>query len=155
MVIVVAVCSCTEHRGCVTLEALQGQSALTRSHVDFRKIHWTELHTPDKISSSVLCKQAQICHPHTETQEHSRQSCLISHTATHSLDKARLGGHLEVPQIQISTFWPCSQSGGMGGVPLHTGDPAVKGAGSTVEMIRGQWANKRLLKTLNETTDLS
>lgn len=79
----------------------------------------------------------------------------MSHTGTHPLNKARLGGHLEVPQIQISTFWPCSQSGGMGGMPLQTGDPAVKGAGGTVEMIRGQRANKRLLKTLKEMTDFS
>lgn len=162
VVVVVAVCSCTEHRGCVTLEAMQGQSALTRSHIDFREIHRTELYPPDEISSSVLCKQAQLCHSQTEIQEHSGQlwvsfllkSGLISHTGTHPLDKARLAGHLEVPQIQISTFWPCNQSGGMGGMPLQRGDPAVKGAGGTVEMIRGQRANKRLLKTLNEMTDL-
>lgn len=69
------------------------------------------------------------------------------------MDEAGLSGHLDVPQIQISTLGPCSQSGGMGGMPLQTGDPAVEGAGHTVEMIRGQRADKGLLETLNETID--
>lgn len=61
----------------------------------------------------------------------------LPHTGTHPLHKVHLGGHLEVPQVQISTLGPCCQSGGMGGMPLQTGDPAVEGAGGTVEMIRG------------------
>lgn len=40
----------------------------------------------------------------------------------------------------------------MCGMPLQTGDPAVEGAGCTVEMIGRQWANEWLLKTLEETT---
>lgn len=38
----------------------------------------------------------------------------------------------------------------MSGMPLQTGDPAVEGAGGTVEMIGRQRAHKRLLKTLEE-----
>ncbi len=71
------------------------------------------------------------------------------------MNKSFLRGHLEVPQIQVTTFGPHGQSGGMGGVPLQTGDPAVEGAGGTVEMIRRQRANERLLKTLEETAELN
>ena len=39
----------------------------------------------------------------------------------------------------------------MSGMPLHTGDSAVEGAAGTVEMIRRQRADKRLLETLEET----
>lgn len=73
----------------------------------------------------------------------------------HPLDKLHLCGHLEVPQINVATLRGCNQSGGMGGMPLQTGDPAVEGPGGTVELIGRQQANKRLLKTLGETKHLN
>lgn len=60
MVTVATVLSCGQKSGCSTLKALQGQSPLTRSHVDFGKIHRTKLHPPDKVSCSVLCTQKHI-----------------------------------------------------------------------------------------------
>lgn len=61
-----------------------------------------------------------------------------------------LGRRLKVPQVDVTTFGAHSQSGRMSGMPLQTGDPSIKGAGGTVEMIGRQRADKRLLKTLEE-----
>lgn len=70
---------------------------------------------------------------------------------THPLNKGGLCGHFHVPQVNVSTLGPHCQRGGMSGVPLQAGDPAVKGTRGAVEMIRRQRADERLLETLEET----
>ena len=73
---------------------------------------------------------------------------------THPLDESLFRGRLIVPQVQVAAFGAHSQSGGMSRVPLQAGDPAVEGAGGTVEMIGREWAHKRFLETLEETTNM-
>lgn len=70
------------------------------------------------------------------------------------MNKGLLCRHLKVPQINVPTLGPHSQSGGMCGMPLQTGDPAVEGAAGAVEMIGGQRVNERLLETLGETKEM-
>ncbi len=60
MVIVATVCSSGQNVGCVALKALQAQCALTRSHIDFGKVHRAKLHPTDEVSRSVLCTQRQM-----------------------------------------------------------------------------------------------
>lgn len=71
------------------------------------------------------------------------------------MNESFLRGHFKVPQIQVATLGAHSQSGGQSGMPLQTGDPAVEGAGGSVEMVGGQGANERFLETLEETTELN
>lgn len=67
---------------------------------------------------------------------------------SHPLDEGLLGGNLIVPQVQVSALGSHGQGGGVCGVPLQAGDPAVERAGGAVEVVRRQRANKRLLQTL-------
>lgn len=64
------------------------------------------------------------------------------------MNEGLLAGNLIVPQVQVSPLGTHSHSGGVSGMPLQAGDPAVEGAGGAVEVIRRQRANVRLLKTL-------
>lgn len=64
------------------------------------------------------------------------------------MNEGLLAGNLIVPQVQVSPLGAHSHSGGVSGMPLQAGDPAVEGAGGAVEVIRRQRANVRLLKTL-------
>lgn len=54
------VLSSGQNGGCVSLKALHGQCALSRSQIDFGKVCWAELHPSDKVSCSVLCTKTQM-----------------------------------------------------------------------------------------------
>lgn len=60
VVIMTTVLGSGQKGGRSTLKALQSQCPLTRSHIDFGKVHRTELHSPDKVSCSVLCTETQM-----------------------------------------------------------------------------------------------
>lgn len=72
-------------------------------------------------------------------------------TETHPLKEGYFSGVGVVKQENVSPFGGCSQGGGVGGVPLQTGDPAVKRAAGAVEVIGGQRADEGLLEALQET----
>lgn len=67
---------------------------------------------------------------------------------SHPLDEGLLAGNLIVPQVQVSALGSHGHSGGVRGMPLQAGDPAVERAGGAVEVVRRQRADKRLLQTL-------
>lgn len=71
VVIMTTVLGSGQNGGRSTLKALQSQCPLTRSHIDFGKVHRTELHSPDKVSCSVLCAETQM------------QASVISNTLPH------------------------------------------------------------------------
>lgn len=75
-------------------------------------------------------------------------SKLERHVGSHPSDEGLLGGNLKVPQVQVSPLGAHGHGGGVRGMPLQAGDPAVERAGGAVEVVRRQRANKRLLQTL-------
>ena len=87
VVIVAAVLSSGQKGGCSTFKALHGQCALTRSHIDFGKVHGTKLNPPNEVSGSILC---------TETQTQARYSADSSSALLwkRTASKGRLGRRL-------------------------------------------------------------